>query len=212
MIKSIVDIVKILTNTASKIITMKKESVNQADKLELLKIFFILKDVQEDGSKLLESALPSPSEYLKTASKGAADLRIKIWDSALRRQGARLHKINNFISNRSDLSVIDLKAQRRIKIIIGSKGSRVLNLFELGAGLFFRTVLPIDETPETLAELVALSLQLGENQLLDIPQIRHELNELDEALEEYRKIISALMSNEEIRSLSAKAREATILE
>lgn len=212
MIKLIVDIVKILAETATKISAMKKESTAQADKLELLKIFFILKDVQEDGSKLLELASPSPSEYLKNASKEAAELRIKIWDAALRRQGARLYELNSFISNRSDLCVIDLKAQRRMKLIIGSKHDRILNLFELGSGLFFRTVLPINESPETLAELVTHTLQLNENKALDTHQIRLELDELDKALDEYGNIISMLMSSEEIRSLSEKAREATKLQ
>lgn len=211
MIKTILDIVKILIETASKAIKIKNEATNRSDKIEILKIFFLLKDVQEDGERLLESALPNPIELLKTASKEAAELRVKTWDSVLRRQGARLHQINNFISSRSDLAVIDLKAQRRIKILIGSKEDRVLNLFELGAGLFFRTVLPTDESPETLAYLVGRSLQLSESNPFDVNQIRDELNALDESLEEYRKIVSALISNEDIRSLSQEAREATRL-
>lgn len=209
MIKQILDIVKILIETAIKTTAIKKESAKRADNLEILKIFFLLKDLQEDGSRLLESASPCPITHLKTASKEAAEFRLKAWDSILRRQGVRLHEIKSFISTRSDLSVIDLKAQRRIKIIIGSKEDRVLNLFELGAGLFFRTVLPIDESPETLAQLVTRSLQLSESDSLDISQIKNELHDLDEALEEYKKIVSALMSNEDIRSISQEAREAT---
>lgn len=211
MIKTILDIVKILCETAAKARKIKSEATNRSDKIEMLKIFFLLKDVQEDGERLLESALPSPIEHLKAASKEAAELRVKTWDSVLRRQGERLHQIKSFISTRSDLAVIDLKAQRRIKILIGSKEDRVFNLFELGTGLFFRTVLPIDESPETLAYLVTRSLQLSESNPFDASQIRKELNALDEALEDYRKTISKLMSNEDIRSLSDQAREATRL-
>lgn len=211
MIKTILDIVKILCETATKARKIKSEATNRSDKIEMLKIFFLLKDVQEDGERLLESALPSPIEHLQAASKEAAELRVKTWDSVLRRQGARLHQIKSFISTRSDLSVIDLKAQRRIKILIGSKEDRVLNLFELGSGLFFRTVLPADEPPETLAYLVTCSLQLSESNPFDASQIRKELNALDEALEDYRKTVSKLMSNEDIRSLSHQAREATRL-
>lgn len=209
MIKEIVAIAKTLTEAAGKFNKMKQEAEKKTDNLGLLKIYFLLKDVQEDGCKLLELASPNPIEYIKTASSEALDVRLKTWDTILRRQGARLYEIQNYFTDRSDLSVINPQTQKRIAIIVGTKSGRVLNLFNLGAGLFFRTVLPLKESPETLGQLVIKTLDLQDSESLDLTKINFELNELEEALEDYRKLLFAFMSNEDVRSLAEKARRET---
>jgi hypothetical protein len=138
-------------------------------------------------------------------------MRLKIWDAVLRRQGARLYEIQSYLNVRSDLSIIDPKAKKRIAIIVGTKQGRVFDLFTLGAGLFFRTVMPIGESPEAIGKLVIKTLDLQDSEMLDLAKIKLELKELDEALEEYRKLLFAFMSNEDVRTLSDQARRETMI-
>jgi hypothetical protein len=209
MIAELGTLVKTLAEALIRFNKKAQEAEKRTDNLGLLKIYYLLKDVQEDGCQLLELASPNPIEYVKNASSEALAMRLKIWDAVLRRQGARLHEIQNYVKDRSDLSIIDPKAQKRIAIIVGSKRGRVLNLFGLGAGLFFRTVMPIGESPEALGELVIKTLDLQDSETLDLTKIKLELDELEEALEEYRKLLFAFMSNEDVRILSDQARGET---
>ncbi|WP_223460405.1 hypothetical protein [Pseudomonas sp. A-R-26] len=209
MIAELGMLVKTLAEALIRFNKKAQEAEKRADNLGLLKIYYLLKDVQEDGCQLLELASPNPIEYVKSASSEALAMRLKIWDAVLRRQSARLHEIQNYLKGRSDLSIIDPKAQKRIAIIVGSKRGRVLNLFGLGAGLFFRTVMPIRESPEALGELVIKTLDLQDSETLDLTKIKLELDELEEALEEYRKLLFAFMSNEDVRTLSDQARGET---
>lgn len=211
MIKEISMIVKTLIGALKGLTQMSQEAEKRTDNLQLLKIYFLLKDVHEDGCALLELASPSPVDYVKAASSEVLTKRLEIWDSVLRRQGARLHEIQNFLNLRSDLSIINPKAKKIIAVIVGSKRGRVLNLFGLGAGLFFRTVLPLNETPEDIGNLVIKSLDLHGSEILDLNKIKLELVDLDEALEEYRKILYGFMSNEDIRKLSDRARRETMI-
>ncbi|MEJ5057934.1 MULTISPECIES: hypothetical protein [unclassified Pseudomonas] len=209
MIAELGTLVKTLAESLIRFTKMAQEVEKKADNLGLLKIYFLLMDVQEDGCKLLELASPNPIDYVKTASSEALGMRLKIWDAVLRRQGARLHEIKNYLDDRSDLSIIDPKARKRIAIIVGSKRGRVFSLFNLGAGLFFRTVMPIGDSPEAIGELVIKTLDLQDSETLDLTKIKLELNELGEALEEFRKLLFAFMSNEDVRRLSDQARRET---
>lgn len=211
MIKEIGTIVKMIIDALKQYNNMAQETEKRADNLELLKIYYLLKDVQEDGCKLLELASQNPIEYVRTASSEALAMRLKIWDTVLRRQGTRLHEIQSYLNARSDLSIINPKAQKRIAIIVGSKRGRVLNLFGLGAGLFFRMVMPIGESPESMGDLVIKTLDLQASETLDLTKIKFELDELDEALEEYRELLFVFMSSEDVRKLSGQARRETLI-
>lgn len=82
-------------------------------------------------------------------------------------------------------------------------------MFNLGAGLFFRTVFPIEESSEALRGVVLKTLTLHSDDVLDVTKIHLELNELECALEEYRELILRMMSSDEVRLLSEKARKET---
>ncbi len=69
--------------------------------------------------------------------------------------------------------------------------------------------MPIRESPEALGELVIKTLDLQDSETLDLTKIKLELDELEEALEEYRKLLFAFMSNEDVRTLSDQARGET---
>lgn len=208
MLKQILEIITILIDASTKARAIQQKALDEKDKIELLKSYFLFQGVLDDGEKLLASAEPSPIELIKTLSRDALELRLDIWDSILRRQGIRLYKLNAFISNRGDLTVINLRAQRNLKIIIGSKLDNINNLFELGAGLFFRTKLYLGETTETLAELTTKSLLLDTSKPFNPDDLRSELHALREATEEYRLYIVSCMPNDDIRKLSNQARQA----
>lgn len=206
MIKEILAVVKVLIDSAKGFNKHASAMEKRNDNLKLLKIYFLLKDVQEDGCKLLDLFSPYSVEFM---SNEAVEKRLATWDAVLRRQGTRLQEIQSFISKRADLSIMNPKGRKRIAVIVGSKRSRVLSLFNLGAGLFFRTVLPIQESPESLKDLVMRTLTLENDHVLDFAKIQAELSELEGALEEYREIILLFMSNEDVRVLSEKARRET---
>lgn len=208
MIKEMVAIVKVLADAAMSFNKFKSTTKKDNDNLELLKIYYLLKDVLEDGRKLLDVASPF-SVGGSDAIDGVLNMRLKTWDSVLRRQGRRLYEIHGYISERSDLSIISPQVQKKLKVIVGSKRDRVLSLFNLGAGLFFRTVLPVEKSSESLRDLVMKTLTLHSGDVLDVGKIYLELNELERALEEYRELILRMMSIDEVRLLSEKARKET---
>lgn len=208
MIKEMVAIVKVLADAAMSFNKIKSTTKKNNDNLGLLKIYFLLKDVLEDGRKLLDVASPY-SVGGGDAIGGVLNVRLRTWDVVLRRQGRRLYEIHGFISERGDLAIISPQVQKKLKIIVGSKRDRVLSLFNLGAGLFFRTVLPVEESPESLRDLVMKTLTLHDSDVLDVAKIHLELNELECALEEYRGLILRMMSNDDVRLLSEKARKET---
>lgn len=208
MLKQILDIITVLIEASTKVKATQQNTLDRKDKIELLKSYFLFQGVLDDGEKLLASAEPNPTELIKTLERNALDLRLDLWDSILRRQGVRLYKLNAFISSRSDLTVLNLRAQRNLKVIIGSKLDSVNNLFELGAGLFFRTKLYLGETTETLAELTTKSLLLDTSKPFHPDSLRTELHALSEAIEEYRLYVVSCMSNDDIRKFSNQARQA----
>ena len=53
------------------------------------------------------------------------------------------------------------------------------------------------------------TLTLHSDDVLDVTKIHLELNELECALEEYRELILRMMSSDEVRLLSEKARKET---
>jgi hypothetical protein len=210
MIKELGSIVRLITQSVSKFNEVKKASESREYYLEMLKIYFLLMDLHADGAKMLELTKPNAIEYLNSASGEAQSVRVANLDKFLRRQGARLYEINNYFTGRSELSVLDPGARRRIRQIVGAKNDRVINLFSLGAGLFFRTVLPIEERSEDVGRLVNSTLALAESESLDFLQITVELHEMSAALEEYGELIKKIIPLEQIIALSNKARDQVI--
>jgi len=210
MIKELAGIAKVLTSAVAKIKQHRKDSDRRDDNIQLIKILFLLKDLEEDGRKLLEQTPSGPLNFVQGAKAEVISERLKTWDVVLRRQGLRLQEVQRFLSTRPDFDAICPREKKLIMGIVGRKTDRVFSLHALGAGLFFRTVLPMDETPEGVAELVAHTLTLRGGVQFDSATIAAELGELADALESYRKALFEFVSVEEARALSAIARAETL--
>jgi hypothetical protein len=167
-------------------------------------------DAYEDGLRLLDSITDDPVAYLGTLSDAEVKAQLQVWDVILRRQSHRLYEAQSYISSESYLSVIDPDAQKSISKVIGYKMDRLVTLHGLGAGLFFRTMFPIEERPEVTANLVVQVLTKQEAGVIDPVAVRKELNQLKEGLDQFRTVIMAFIDKEGLQSLAKEAREPTL--
>lgn len=109
------------------------------------------------------------------------------------------------------MTVLDPDAQKKATEVIGYKMDRVATLHGLGAGLFFRSVFPSNETPKDTAQLVVETLTLEETGAVDRVAVSKELEGLKEGLKAFREVIVQSVSQDEFRKLSEEARHATQL-
>lgn len=136
MIKEIAGIAKLLAGVVTKVRQHRKESERRDDNIQLIKVFFLLKDLEEDGRSLLRQTPTGPLSFVQGASAEVISERLKTWDVVLRRQGLRLQEVQSFLTTRSDLDVICPREKKLIMGIVGRKTDRVFSLHALGAGLF----------------------------------------------------------------------------
>lgn len=209
MFVDLLKIVNLVRKSVSGLVKLGKESERRAATLEMLKMYFLIYDACKDGRQLLESATDNPVAYIKSLEGTALDAQMKVWNAILRRQGVRLYEAQSYVSASSYLAVIDPEAQRGIEEVIGYKMNRVANLHGLGAGLFFRAMLPVKETPAETAELVAHILTMEEAALLEPEAILDELAKLESGLDEFRQLIMAVIEKNDFVQLADEARHAT---
>ena len=107
--------------------------------------------------------------------------------------------------------MIDPDTQARIKEVVGNKLERANSLHSIGAALFIRFMFPIANTAEDRANYVSVMVG-SQSELLDIGKIELEIGDLRESLENYRKVILRLLSDDEITRFSDEAREKTSFE
>lgn len=212
MFGELLKIVDYLYKAVPGILKLRKASEYRSAALEMLKTYFLILDAHEDGLRWLESATSDPVNYIKKLDDKALKVQLKIWDTILRRQSRRLYEAGVYISSQSYLAVLDPDAQKSIQGVIGNKMSRVANLHGQGAGLFFRNIFPINESPEDIAGLVVKTLSMEENGLLDETEVREELNSLKKGLDKFRDTIIKFIDKEEFYSISTEARAATRLD
>lgn len=209
------DLLKILSfvkGSVKDLSKLRKSSDRKRALLEMLKTYFYLYDAHFDGRKLLESVDNDPVNYIKTLENDSLKEHLNVWDKILRRQGIRLYNTQKYINSQSYLAIINPNAVENISKIIGYKMDRLVTLHRIGAGLFFRNVLPVEETPETLANLVLQVLTKQKAGLVNKDDVIKELDNLEKSLGEFRDLIETTMDKEEILELSSVAREETLLE
>ena len=140
MFAELLKILGFVKDAASDINQFKSLRERESAIVELLKTYFYLYDVHRDGVKLLDSIGPDPIGFVNSASEGEIRAIVDVWDSNLRLQGLRLYSIQEFISSKSYLAVINPKAVDEIGKVIGYKMDRVVSLHQIGAALFFRNL------------------------------------------------------------------------
>ncbi len=179
--------------------------------LELLQTYFLLKDCVEEGTQLIDEAGPDPIRKIKSMNEISADSTLKRWEVILCRQGRRLGALQKFVIGQNHLAVIDPDTQSQIKDIVGYKLERTNSLHSIGAALLFRFMFPIANSSEDRASYVSVMIG-SQSELLDIGKIELEISDLRESLENYRKVVLRLVSNDDITRFSDEAREITSFE
>jgi hypothetical protein len=176
---------------------------------DMLRFYFLLKDCVDEGESLIVEAGSNPVAKIKALSPQEATATVRRWDVVLRRQGIRLRMLEGLLFGQPQLAIINPKLESALDRAIGSKMTRAVTLYGIGATLFLRCMLPVDETETEKARLIAVMAGARDRGKIDLNRIRREVSALRETLEEYRGLVQRLASDEEIVRLSKKARRGT---
>ena len=208
-LKSVVDLVRSGVSEFSKFQSNRerKEIV-----LNILKVYFFLKDCIDDGERLITDAGNDPVGKINSMESDEAIRILTVWDGILRKQGIRLYALQGYIFGQDHLAIINPELQERISEVIGYKMDRTVTLHGIGATLFLRNMFPIENTNEEKARLVALMAGVEAEGSLDLEKINSEVAALRTSLAEYRTVLERFISDEELLSLSKRARKETLIQ
>ncbi len=189
----------------------KLASANQKEKaiLDMLRVYFMFKDVVEDGRELLGDAGSDPIKLLSGMPTEARKGKLKSWQIILSRQGKRLYTLLGMIFEQDHLEIINPALEKRISDVIGDKLERVDSLHGIGASLFFANMFGSNYEGNEQANLVCAMFRANNDDLLDVKKCEIELDTMEDALEEYRMLCNVYVSPDEILSLSKQARKET---
>jgi hypothetical protein len=207
-IKSVVDLIRAgVTDFRN----FKSEKERTDAVLDLLRVYFTLKDCVDDGEKLIAEAGPDPVENISSMEPDDAIATLERWDETIRKQGIRLYQLQGAIFGQDHLTVINPELQERVSEVIGYKMDRNMTLHGIGSALFFRAAFPTENTKEEKARYVAV--MAGEkDDSLNMPRIREEIIMLRDSLNQYRIVVDRLVSDAEFLQLSKRARNETRFE
>jgi hypothetical protein len=205
-LKTIVDM---LRTGVTDVRRYRKREKREEIVLNLLRMYFLLKDCVDEGESLIAEAGSSPVETIRAMDEWKADATLKRWEATLRRQAVRLRSLEGFVYGDYKLAVINPALQDRIGEVIGYKFERANSLHGIGAALFMRAMFPLDLSNEEEAGYVA-TMAGSENDLLDVEKAKAEIAELRDSLDQYRAYVERLLSDDEIAELSSKARHDTL--
>jgi len=206
-LKSVVDIIR---TGISGLKNFKSAKARENAVLDVLRVYFILKDCVDDGEVLLVEAQPNPVEKLRQMEPEAALALIERWDSIIRKQGIRLYKLQNGLLTQQHIAVINPTLQNQLIQVVGSKFDRTLTLHSIGAALFFKNMLPIANTSEEKARYISIMAgEEGNN--LNMERINTEILNLRKSLDQYRSVVERMVTNSELLQFSERARRETEL-
>ncbi|MDP1681379.1 MAG: hypothetical protein Q8L39_06350 [Burkholderiales bacterium] len=176
--------------------------------LDVLRVYFLLKDCVDDGEKLINEAQPNPVEKVSQMDPELALATIERWDATIRKQGIRLYRLQGALLGQDHITVIDPALGARISEIIGDKMDRAVTLHGIGAALYFKSMFPVENTAEEKASYI--SVMAGEEEdSLNMPRIHAEIESLRESLDQYRCVVERMVTNPELLQLSQRARQET---
>lgn len=201
-LKALIDIIRpVVGDVRSYKAREKREEIV----LNLLRMYFLMKDCIDEGESLIAEAGLNPVETISAMDEWKADVTLKRWEAALKRQGQRLYSLQGFVQGDYCLAVINPALQDRIDEVIGSKIDRANSLHAIGAALFFKAMFPLDLSKEETAGYVS-TMAGSTDDLLDVEKATAEIAELRESLDQYRVYIERIAAEDEIVELSRKAR------
>ena len=187
----------------------KKEEGRERAALDLLRIYFLLKNCVDEGEKVINAAGPDPIGAINRMDNSRAAAVLADWDATLKRQGFRLHSLQGLIFSQAVLGVVGPDIETEIVRVVGNKMTQVTSLHRIGAVLFIRSVFPVGQSSEETADQVAV-MAGSESSSLDLDEIRQEIEALRASLEDYRGMVERFVSDEELLRLAKRAKEESL--
>jgi hypothetical protein len=209
MFAQIKGVVEVLVSGFKTLREFKSEKDREVAIVGLLRFYFLLKDCVEEAEVLIADAGNDPVAKIGALSQQDSVHLAKHWDAALRRQASRLYALQGLLFTQDALAVINPELQASISKAVGYKMQRAVTLHGIGSSLVIRCMLPFEESPAEMAQLILTMAGERTRKTLNLRRIRGELEELKSALEGYRKHVEAVATVEEIVEFSAKARKAS---
>jgi hypothetical protein len=176
--------------------------------LDVLRVYFLLKDCVDDGEMLVSEAQPNPVERIAQMAPEAALATIEKWDAAIRKQGIRLYQLQGALLGQNHIAVINPELQKQVTEVIGYKMDRTVTLHGIGAALFFKNMFPVANTSEEKARYIS-TMAGEENDSLNMPRICAEIQSLRESLDQYRGVVERMVTDAELLQFSQRARQET---
>jgi hypothetical protein len=201
-------IVELLSSGIKSFSGFKNAKQRETNVLELLGIYFLVKDCVDDGEKLILESGPDPVAAITAMSPQNAETTLHRWNAVLARQILRLRVLEGHILGQDQLTVINPGLQSRISKAIGYKMDSAVTLHGIGAALVFRRLVTTNEEAASYVSVMSGS----EDEHIDISRVQSDISGLRAALDEYRVVVERFVSNDELLKLSKKARENTLLE
>ena len=210
MFGELISFVDLLRSAASDLRARKATAEVEKAILTMLEVHFYLMDAVDEGEALVRDAGPAPIERLAGLSQADAEIKLAEWDVVLRRQAFRLREVSKLVFDQHFLGVLNPDLPAQLNKVVGSKFDRATSLRSIGAALFFRAMLPLDDEPAKRAEYVAL--MAGDvGSAIDMDRVRAEIASLRGSMEGYQEALLQVASKESIIGLSAAARRSTDL-
>jgi len=204
-IKGVVDLIR---SGVSDFRNFKTSKEREEAVLDLLRVYFLLKDCVDDGEKLVSEAQPNPVEKITGMDAASALATIERWDATIRKQGSRLYRLQSGLLGQDHIAVINPALQERLSEVIGYKMDRTITLHGIGSALFFKNMFPVANTNEEKARYI--SVMAGEEEdSLNMLRIGTEIESLRESLNQYRSVVERMVSSAELLQLSTRARQET---
>lgn len=211
MFSDLAKIVDLLLSALSFLRNIKTKAEREKTILDILKTYFLMKDIVDDGILLLSSAGEDPVKKISVMDANHAIKTLKEWDLIVRKQGLRLFRLQEYIGGQNHLVIINPELKEKIDTVIGYKMGRTVTLHGIGAALFFKNLFPIEDNEKEKAKYVLLLLGAKKDGSLDIEKAYSEINQLQQSLKAYREVLESLVLKEELLSLSDRARKETLM-
>lgn len=205
-IKTIVDTVKAAVGAFQ---GFRNNKSRESTILDLLRIYFVLKDVVEDGRYLLENIGEDPEKKLYGIDPEQVEETIKNWDCIARKQASRLDLLGVKLLGQDVLAVVEPRLKDRLEDIVSSKFERADSLHGIGAALVIYSMFGNKEDREWMFNVIRSMYSEKKNGILDIKKAKAEIDSLEISLEEFRQVCLTLAKKDEILRFSQRARKET---
>jgi len=209
MLGDLKTLVEIIRNAVCGLSGFRSKRARSEAILELLRIYFLLMDVVEDGRSLLNAVGQNPRKTLAQVPGAEVPTVLSEWDRLIRRQASRLYNLSGRLLGQDVLSVIEPSLKSKLERLVGSKFKRAHSLHGIGAGLVIYSMFGGGRDQEWQRNIVLSMYPTRTRVTIDLVAAKGELNQLQKALNAFRTVCLRLATEEEILFLSKKARKQT---